>query len=69
MSYRSKAPTKRSKPNYWYSIVSVAMVLFLLGFFGLLLLQTKRVVDIVNVEAFGQYTMGRNYGVEFAIDF
>ena len=31
--------------------------------------ETKRVEDIVNVEAFGQYTMGRNYGVEFVYEF
>lgn len=42
----SKSPAKRAKPNYTYSIVSVALVLFLLGFFGLILLQTQRLVDI-----------------------
>ncbi len=41
-----KSPTKRAKPNYAYSIVSVALVLFLLGFFGLLLLQTQKLIDI-----------------------
>lgn len=41
-----KAPTKRSKPNYLYSIVSMAMVLFLLGFFGLVLLQTQKLIDV-----------------------
>jgi len=41
-----KAPTKRSKPNYSYSIVSVALVLFLLGFFGIVLLQAQRLVDV-----------------------
>lgn len=41
-----KAPTKRSKPNYAYSIVSVALVLFLLGFFGLVLLQTQRLIEV-----------------------
>ena len=41
-----KTPTQRTKPNYWYAIVSMAMVLFLLGFFGLLLLQTQRLVDV-----------------------
>ncbi len=30
---------KKSKPNYLYAIVGVALVLFLLGFFGLVLLQ------------------------------
>ena len=41
-----KAPTKRSKPNYSYSIVSVALVLFLLGFFGMILLQTQKLIDV-----------------------
>ena len=41
-----KSPTKRAKPNYAYSIVSMALVLFLLGFFGLILLQTQRLIDI-----------------------
>ena len=41
-----KPPTKRSKPNYFYSIVSMALVLFLLGFFGLLVLQTQQLIDI-----------------------
>lgn len=41
-----KSPTKRAKPNYAYSIVSVALVLFLLGFFGLILLQTQKLIDI-----------------------
>lgn len=41
-----KAPANRSKPNYLYSIVSVALVLFLLGFFGLVLLQTQKLIGI-----------------------
>ncbi|MFK7983752.1 MAG: cell division protein FtsX [Saprospiraceae bacterium] len=41
-----KSSAKRAKPNYAYSIVSVALVLFLLGFFGLILLQTQRLIDI-----------------------
>jgi len=41
-----KSPAKRAKPNYAYSIVSMALVLFLLGFFGLILLQTQRLIDI-----------------------
>ena len=42
-----KAPTKRSKPNYLYSIVSMALVLFLLGFFGLVVLQTQKLVKVL----------------------
>lgn len=41
-----KSSAKRAKPNYAYSIVSVALVLFLLGFFGLILLQTQKLIDI-----------------------
>ncbi len=42
-----KPPTKRSKPNYLYSIVSMALVLFLLGFFGLVVLQTQKLVIVL----------------------
>ena len=31
-----KSPTQRTKPNYFYTISSVAMVLFLVGFFSVL---------------------------------
>ncbi len=41
-----KPPSKRAKPNYFYSIVSMALVLFLLGFFGLVLLQTQQLIDV-----------------------
>ena len=34
--------TKRHKTNYFYSIISVALVLFLLGFFGVALLFVKQ---------------------------
>ncbi|MEL6865715.1 MAG: permease-like cell division protein FtsX [Bacteroidota bacterium] len=34
------------KPNYVYSIVSVALVLFLLGFFGLLILHAQELVRV-----------------------
>lgn len=34
----------RTKPNYLYSIISVALVLFLLGFFGMALLQARQLV-------------------------
>lgn len=40
MPNKSSAPNKR--PNYLLSIFSLAIVLFLLGFFGLLLLQSKQ---------------------------
>ncbi|HFC01350.1 MAG TPA: hypothetical protein ENJ53_11140 [Phaeodactylibacter sp.] len=35
-------PSKRKNPSYTYVILSVALVLFLLGFFGLLLLHTPK---------------------------
>ena len=34
--------TKRHKTNYFYSVISVALVLFLLGFFGMALLFVKQ---------------------------
>lgn len=34
--------TSQRRPQYFYTIISVAAVLFLLGFFGLLLLQTEQ---------------------------
>lgn len=36
----------RTKPNYLYVILSVALVLFLLGFFGLMLLHANRLVRV-----------------------
>lgn len=40
---RNKIP--RSRPNYFYVILSVALVLFLLGFFGGVIIQTQNLVD------------------------
>lgn len=40
-------PLSRRRPNYFYSIVSVAAVLFLLGFFGLLLIQSQQLVRVL----------------------
>lgn len=34
----------RTKPNYFYSIISVALVLFLLGFFGLIMLSAQNLI-------------------------
>jgi len=39
-----KSITKKSKPNYFYSIISVALVLFLLGFFGVVALQAHHLI-------------------------
>lgn len=41
MSTNSKPFVPNNQPNYLYSILSVALVLLLLGFFGLLLLHTQ----------------------------
>lgn len=40
-------PEKRSrnKPNYVYTVISVTLVLFLIGFFGLIILQAQRLVQ------------------------
>ena len=42
-----KSPAKRARPNYVYSIGSVSMVLFLLGFFGLVILQAQQFVGLL----------------------
>ncbi|MFN7116441.1 MAG: cell division protein FtsX [Saprospiraceae bacterium] len=36
----------RNKPNYVYTIISVSLVLFLIGFFGLIILQAQRLVQL-----------------------
>ena len=46
MSEFSDKSTKRTKPNYIYSIISVALVLFLLGFFGLIILHAQRLIVV-----------------------
>jgi len=35
-----------TKPNYAYSIISVALVLFLIGFFGLLILHAQQLIKV-----------------------
>ena len=35
------------KPNFVYSIISVALVLFLLGFFGMVILQAQQLVNFI----------------------
>jgi len=37
-----KSPAQRAKPRYFYTILSVAMVLFLFGFLGLLFIQAQQ---------------------------
>ncbi len=46
MSENKQSYAPKVRPNYIYSILSVALVLFLLGFFGLMLIQTKNLVDV-----------------------
>jgi cell division transport system permease protein len=46
MSKAIISPPKQT-PNYFYTIISVAAVLFLLGFFGLLLLQSQRLTKVL----------------------
>lgn len=43
MAQKTKFVKKR--PNYLYVVISVALVLFLLGFFGAIVLQTQNLVD------------------------
>lgn len=40
----SKSNTPRTKPNYFYAVISVALVLFLLGFFGLVVLHGQQFI-------------------------
>lgn len=42
-----KSPAQRAKPKYFYTIVSISMVLFLLGFFGILFLQAQHLTNIL----------------------
>lgn len=44
MSVPTEKRTERRKPNYLYSIASVALVLFLIGFFGLILLHAQKLM-------------------------
>jgi cell division transport system permease protein len=44
MSQIDSIAARRTKPNYLYAIVSVALVLFLLGFFGLLIINAQQLV-------------------------
>ncbi|GJM32447.1 MAG: cell division protein FtsX [Saprospiraceae bacterium] len=44
MSKSHERESVRTRPNYFYAIISVALVLFLLGFFGLIILQAQRLV-------------------------
>jgi cell division transport system permease protein len=44
MSQIDSIAVRRTKPNYLYAIISVALVLFLLGFFGLLILNAQQLV-------------------------
>lgn len=46
----NRTDSPRSNTSYVISIVSVAMVLFLLGFFGLVLLQAQRLVTLLREE-------------------
>ncbi|MEL7121919.1 MAG: permease-like cell division protein FtsX [Bacteroidota bacterium] len=47
MSTYTDQSTKRTKPNYIYSIISVALVLFLFGFVGLVLLQSQKLIRLL----------------------
>lgn len=42
-----KSPAQRAKPRYFYTILSVAMVLFLFGFFGLLFIQAQQLTTVL----------------------
>lgn len=40
-------PGTQTKPNYLYSIISVALVLFLIGFFGLIILHAQSLLTLL----------------------
>ena len=46
MEYKTPKAPRRHKPNYFYSIIGVALVLFLIGFFGLIILQGQKLVTL-----------------------
>lgn len=46
MTLQPEKRAGRNKPNYLYSIASVALVLFLIGLFGLVVLHANRLVSI-----------------------
>ncbi len=46
MSDNKQSLAPKVRPNFIYAVLSVALVLFLLGFFGLMLIQTKSLVDV-----------------------
>ena len=46
MSENKSSYAPKLRPNYIYAILSVALVLFLLGFFGLMLIQSKTLLDV-----------------------
>ncbi len=45
MDFNQKGIPKRSKPNYFYSIIGVALVLFLIGSFALIVLNGQSLVN------------------------
>lgn len=46
MANKSEQGLTRKKPNYIYAIISVALVLFLLGMFGLITIHAQRLVTV-----------------------
>ena len=46
MSNPPPRPAARSRPNYLYALISVALVLFLLGFFGIAIMEARHLVRL-----------------------
>lgn len=46
MANQPEKRTGRNKPNYVYTVVSVALILFLIGLFGLIILHAQRLVRV-----------------------
>ena len=45
MSTSQDNPKFGSKPNYLYAMISIALILFILGIFGFILLNTRQLIS------------------------
>lgn len=60
MAQFGKASAKRSKPSYFMAILGVTIVLFFVGIFGLLFLNTKRYTDALKEDIKVQVFLRKN---------
>jgi cell division transport system permease protein len=64
MAQFGKASARRSKPSYFMAILGVTIVLFFVGIFGLLFLNTKRYTDALKEDIKVQVFLRRNISPE-----